>query len=237
MGMNLGYKTTQLFLGDGIRINNNQFSNGFHADGTWWGGSISGGKEGTLLTEADYIDLGIVTDEQEQVSVGGISVPIFFTSNVFNWNIGPRLIRLTITGIIPDGAYIGIGADYPIGSSSPSKPYYSAVNGKSNVSVFRFKLERWITLNTFALNNLTPSIVQYRRKYLYEITDTASMWNPVVPSPGAHSSLSKWTISGYSTSFINGTRNLAYTLNLDFSNNIGGHTVEGINPRSFGDFK
>jgi hypothetical protein len=234
MAMTLGYETTKLFLGNDIKITNDQYENGFALDGTWVKGTISGGKEGNLLNECDYIDLGIVTNESEQVTIGGIRVPIPFTTNAVTWNIGQRLIRITITGIIPDGIYVGTGSDYA------NKPYKTAVNGKSNASVFRYKMNRWITLNSFSSGNWVPNIVQYRRKYLTEIDDI-SKWNERPADSTSHTKLAKWTVSGYSTSFINGTRNLSYTLNLDYSNNNIGLTdsyvKRGINPRSMGDFR
>jgi hypothetical protein len=236
MAMNLGYQTTKLFIGNNIRITNDQYDNGFDAQGLWQGNPIQGGRSGINLTEADYIDLGIVTNESEQVSIGGITVPIPFTSNKYTWNIGQRLIRLTITGIIPDGLYTGIGLG----------KYNSPVYGKSNASVFRYKLNKFITLNTFISAgegiNWVPGIVQYRRKYLIEIDDDASNWEPEVSSVVPHTKLAKWTVSGYTTSFINGTRNLSYTLNLDYSNNNVGlkmdsYVSRGIMPRELGDFK
>lgn len=236
MAMNLGYKTTKLLLGYDLRITNAAYDAGFKTDGTWDTGYKIATARGSSVNpnENDYIDLGIVTDENEQTSIGSVRIPIPFTANAYNWAIGGRVIRVTISGIIPDGVYVSMGTDV---TNNP----YTNLNGLSNVSVFRFKMARFITYSTFSLNNIQPTIVQYRRKYLYEVDDDTDnwFWGSSTYTPGTYTNFAKWTVTGFSGNFIQGTRNYAYTINLDLANNspdlINAPTMSGVNPRPFGD--
>jgi len=256
-----GLKTRKMYINsNSIVIKDAQFFDGWEDDGSWDGTSISGGngskqyllgilgsRDTTKLFEDDYIDLGIVTDEKEDLSIGAItlSIPGTGAGDRINWAIGGKVLRLTITGIIPDGVYIPIRCatadkwtmEDTIGGGGSDKDdplFYSDVYGDpatpstlmSNTSVFRFKMNRLLAQRGFNLtNNASPARVKYRRKYINETL-----------APGTvNDNIGNYTVTGYGISFIQGTRNLRYTITLDLSNNQDSNLRKGIRPRAFGD--
>lgn len=215
MGINIGANTKKLYLGSEIVITNDQYDNGFSQSGTWSGGQIIYNGSTIDLTEDYYLDLGIVTEEREELTNGGIAIsaPTRGVDDRIFWGIGGKILRLTISGIIPDGLYIDING--------------GALNGKSNASVFKYKLNKYISYLAFNLTSQKfPNVVQYRRTYLIERNDITS-------TTTTH--LARYMLTGYNTSFINGTRNLAYTITLDLSNNIGLALGDNIYFKDFGD--
>lgn len=242
MAMTLGYQTRFLIIGtkSKVVITNDQYTSGFnYADnlptvgkgaGKWAGGSIGGAQ--IAMSESLYLDLGIVTDEREEFSSGGIplSVPLTGAGSRINWNVGGKIIRVTITGIIPDGIYTSL-------SSTDN------LNGMSNASVFRYKLNKFFAYSSIAGDDETnqsymPNVVQYRRTYLYEMYTGSD-------HPTGDSYIASWTVTSYSFSFINGSRNAQYTITMDLSNNTEGillgsildKPISGIRPRAYGETK
>ena len=221
-------KTTKLFLNSGIKITNYQYDSGFINTGTWSGGSINGGSysTGVTLTEEDYIDIGVVDDEREEITLGGISysLPGSGVNNRIFWGIGGKILRITITGLIYDGSYVAI--------SSLSK-----FNGMSNVSVFKYKMIKLLGYQTIigavSASTFFPNVVQYRRRGIYE------KYLPSAPTYSAtETHLAKWMIVGYSGGYVSGTRNYRWTLTLDLSNNNTNgldNDTTGIYPKPFGE--
>lgn len=230
MAMNLGYNTPKLFLGQNIVITNSQWDSGFDTAGNWVGGSISGGYSAspTVLTEMDFIDLGIVTDEREELTMGGIplSIPGTSVSTRLFWAVGGKVLRVTISGIIPDGVYVNCDS---------GGTYAGFFSGKSNSSVFRFKLNKRLGYQTvLSDSSFIPNAVQYRRRMLKEMQSNAS----------GGTQLAKWILTGYALGFVEGTRNLRYTLTLDLANNVTLSKLDplsddstGILTRTFGDVR
>ena len=237
MAMKLGYNTKKLFIGPDLKVTNVQEKTGFNPITgqvnipVWYDSSGGTGpsvnphiatKSGWVpLSEDHYIDLGIITDEREELTMGGLAVSAPGTSvsqRVF-WAIGGKVLRVSISGTILDGVYTGIGG--------------SSLNGKSNSSVFKYKMNKLIAyqrIQGFSTANLLLHVVQYRRKYMTESADDHG---------SDATNLAKWIITGYSCGFIQGTRNLSYTISLDMANNIdlvGNDPLnDGIGSREFGD--
>lgn len=208
MAMNLGIKTAKLWFvsnpsGSGdYNPSNDQYSNGFNHLGQW---VMSNNPR-----EEQYLDLGIITDEREDLSLGGIpySTPGTGTQSRIYWAVGGKILRLTLTGIIPDGYYVS--------SNSLDDAIY---HNRSNSSIFRYKLNRIISYQT-VLDSLTNiHNVRYRRRGILE----------------NNGSVSKWVLTSYSFSYIAGTRNIQYTISLDQANNVNAGLRDGIFPRNFGD--
>jgi hypothetical protein len=252
MAMNFGVKTTKLYFGHNIAITNDDYDHGFSVNGAWddryiYDSSYSSNGGMRVLCENDYIDIGFVTDEREEIAVGGIPLSFPGTSagaRLF-WAVGGKILRVTISGIIPDGNYVATGS-WPPGSSSANMAEYLALfNNKSNISVFRYKMNKRIAYANFGSNNenssLAPHIVQYRRVFITEIT-------PPTPTQPQNTQIAKWVMTGYSINFMEGTRVLRYTITLDLSNNLTGFLTamgeliagmdpltSGIGMRRFGD--
>jgi len=209
MAMKFGVSTTIMGIGRDFVFRNDNIFNGFNNTTGLW-------ITGTAPLESEYLDIGFVTDEREELSIGGVaySFPGEGTNSRIFLAIGGKILRVTITGIIPDGLY---------GSAE------SSYNGKSNSSVFKYKLNKYFAYQKIVESisdiNLLPHLVQYRRKYIYETEDVDT----------DNSEMGYWILTSYSTAFINGTRNISYTITLDQSNNFGRDLNSGINVRSFGD--
>lgn len=200
MAMNLGMKTTKLWFvpnGD-FSPNNNLYENGFNHLGVWVGGDPA-------PTENQFLDLGIIVDEREELTMGGIafSTPGTGTNARIFWAVGGKVLRVTISGIIPDGFYHSTD---------------SAYNNKSNASVFKYKLNKNMAYQDITDAFINLHSVRYRRKMLIENTDEVA----------------KWIMTSYSISHIQGTRNLQYTITLDQANNPLS-IKSGINTRAFGE--
>lgn len=211
MAMNLGMKTPKLWFANGnsdFNPTNTKYQDGFDSTGVWVGG-------GTAPTEEQYLDLGIVIDEREELTLGGIPISLPGTgvqSRVF-WAVGGKVLRVTISGIIPDGVYIPT-------STSDSDIYGSGVSTyKSNSSIFRYKLNKLLAYQDLLSGVITIHNVRYRRMGLLENTN----------------SVPKWVVTNYSYAFISGTRNIQYTMSLDMSNNVIDGISSGIRPRAFGE--
>lgn len=208
-----GTQTTKLFFKSGIT--NLQYSNGFNITGSLNIGVIPS------LYEDDYIDIGIITDEREELALGGYgwSAPGSSASQRVYWSISGKVLRVTISGIIPDGIYTSIGVE------SPNADTY---NGMSNSSVFRTKMNKiigYLSVYEKTAKVLTPASVYYRRKGIYEYT----------------SQIPQWVLTNFSSSYIEGTRNMRYSLSLEFSNNdtliSTAASSTGIRAREFGDIQ
>lgn len=207
---NGGTPTTKIFLKSGIT--NEQYSEGFYENGALNTSVL------TSILESEYIDIGIVTDEREELSLGGVSwsAPGSSASQRIFWAISGKVLRVTISGFIPDGTYVVTeGTTYA---------------NKSNSSVFRTKLNKLIGyLSVYEAGSLTkllhPCSIYYRRKGIYEYT----------------TGIPEWILTNYSISYIEGTRNMRYTLSLDFSNNdqliANAAGATGITAREFGDIQ
>lgn len=224
MAMNLGMKTTKLYLLSESRDfcpTNDQYSNGFGPTGTWVDAADP-------PMESDYLDLGIVIDEREEMASGGgipISLPFTGADDRLYWAIGGKIMRVTISGIIPDGIYV---------CSSGDPTELSIYNGKSNSSVFRYKLTKFLAYQNLANNFANAArlhVVRYRRKYMLENNDHVTLINL------RNWSIPCWVITGWSLGFEPGTRNLRYSFTLDMSNNIGANMDSYLSPRSFGDIQ
>jgi len=234
MAMNLGINTKKLYIGFTTIVTTNFEQNAFLTDGkmhrpTWDSNkSITSENIGSSI-EDTYIDLGIVTDEREELSVGSIAIPLpgMGGQHRLSWPIGGKVLRISLSGIIPDGEYVSMYTDNSI--ISP------IMHGKSNSSVFKYKMNRLITYQNIVDNlpesssslfrNTMPNIVQYRRTYIQENTlNTTSMTH-----------LSKYLIASYSMDFISGTRNIRYSLTLEMTNNTNLKLRDGIRPRDLGD--
>ena len=210
MAMNLGMKTPKLYfkISEYSGLTNNIYENGIKADGTW-----DTAVSSTVATEEQYLDLGIVLNEREEVTIGGIAFSLTGTGvndRVF-WAVGGKILRVSISGIIPDGIYVATDGS-------------TRFNGKSNASVFRYKLSKLIAYSDLTDGPLNIHLVRYRRKMLIE-----DNINDIIPI---------WVMTSYSCDYINGTRNLQYTITLDLANNIkilGSGLKDGIIPRNFGD--
>jgi len=255
MAMNLGYKTKQLIM-DGtrnIRMSNSTYDNLIGNDGIPVG-IVSRSKNDpapSVIKEREYLDLGIITDEGVDLSAGGIamSVPAVGAPSRYNWNVGGRVLRVTLTGIIPDGIYVVKPADGP--GVEPSDRLYWVLNGKSNASVFLYKLNKYFAYTSLFTKDAKakPNTCQYRRYYIDEKSlrsqaDLSEIWDDSYSSE-----IGSYVVTNYHTAFIKGTRHLQYTLTLDFANDAGNldydvtdpdsvdssEPLEGIYPRIEGD--
>lgn len=240
MAMNLGYKTKIMVVGttDDIRMSNYIYDNLFNKDGTpnkkYYD---SDGKENNL-SEEQYIDLGIVTGESEDTSIGSLatSIPTAGAGSRVVWAVGGRVLRIVLNGIIPDGSYV---------STDPK------FNGKSNSSVFRYKLNKFFAYKNIAKKDETtgkrewrPATVQYRRYGIDEkefYVDAGN--NNYIKQYDYHnkSEIASWVCTSYSASYIEGTKSMRYTIALDFANDIPasgydvGDDINGIRPKDVGD--
>lgn len=231
-----GTPTTKIYLM--ANINNDQYMYGWNANGTLSSDITPDSNLFNTHTqyltnpprtippwqihEKDYIDIGIVTDEREELALGGISwsSPGSSASQRLYWAISGKVLRLTISGIIPDGDYVSVdGGDM--------------YNGRSNTSVFRTKMNKLYgyvaVIGKDAYKMLSPATLHYRRKGIYEYYRNGDD----IPS---------WVLTNYSISYITGSRNMQYTLSLDFSNNDflitkASDDNVGIHPRTFGDIQ
>ena len=154
MAMNLGFRTRKIFLSSPtdtrqVILTPDAYDLGFGTDGVWNSATYDsqvayqGGSTGIAMNEGRYIDLGIVTGESEEYSAGNIPItyPGQSADNRKTLNIGMRLLRITISGIIPDGEYVATGT---VGDSE-----YTNVSGKSNASVFRYKVSKYLAYRDF----------------------------------------------------------------------------------------
>lgn len=219
-----GSKTTKLFLKSTAtyQLTNHQYYDGFESNGTWTGGNV---RTSILTTraplESDFIDIGIITDEREEVAIGGLPLSLPFTSasaRVY-WAIGGKTIRVSLSGIIPDGVYV---SDLSDGTN---------YNGKSNVSVFRFKMNQFFAYQAAFGGDVVPHQIQYRRKYL---TERYNGDYSVLASTGTThlegvSDIPQWIMTSYSFGFVDGSRNMRYSLTLEMANNMIGSDWDVIN--------
>jgi len=220
MAMNLGMKTPKLWFVTNMTAGDfnptNAENDSFNTNGTW--NTSTGGA--TAPREEQYLDLGIVLDEREELTMGGIpiSLPGTGVDNRLFWAVGGKVLRVTVSGIIPDGYYVS--------SNATDNTIYS---GKSCSSVFKYKMCRILAYQNFATggegfigNIANMHAVRYRRSMVYEKT------------PGSDAEeIAQWIITSYSFNYIQGTRNLQYTISLDLSNNSG--LPSNMRPRSFGE--
>jgi len=249
MALNLGYKTKQLIIGgtSNMRLTNDTYDNLINSSGIPIGTVYRGaGATGSTIQEMEFIDLGIITDENEDLTAGGIavSVPTAGAQNRYDWSIGGRVLRVTISGIIPDGIYV----------ADPSDPYYGILNGKSNASVFRYKINKIFAYTSLfgEDNTFKPCTVQYRRYYIDEkgrrnSSSLADAWTSDYTSE-----IGSYVVTNYHMALIKGTRHVQYTMTLDFANDSAGLLksggldvsvtnpdtntyIEGIYPREEGD--
>jgi hypothetical protein len=209
MAMKLGVQTTILLIGSND-VTIADYRSGFSpTTGDWIGG-------GTKPTEDQYIDIGFVTDEREELTLGGLaySTPGTGVQDRIFWAVGGKVLRVTISGIIPDGMYKGTYDD-------------TITEGMSNSSVFRYKVNKFISYQDLTDNVIYIHMIGYERKYLKEtgITTSTSLANIIC----------RWVMTGYSLSFIGGSRNLSYSITLDQAGNINNQLYSGIKPRQFGD--
>lgn len=223
--MDLGYRTKMMIIGscNQIRMAEADYDELATAGKITKGYWDSSGGSVTLLPEDKVIDLGIVTNETEDLSAGGIaiSVPTKPATSRYNWSVGGRVLRVTITGIIPDGIYY-----VATGDSATNKAKYE---GKSNASVFRLKVNEALAYSSLwggSNNSRTPNTIQYRRAYLSEKDKTG------YSGTTSTSELGSYVITNYNLSLIEGTRHLQYTMTLDFSNDVFGGT-QRIDPGDY----
>lgn len=232
MAMNLGFRTKKLFLNQNAttcKINGSFVTNGtYTVASTFTSAGLfdNGASSADSIDEVSYIDLGIVTDERKDLAVGTIDFPIPTggISNNLTWAIGSKVYRLNISGIIPDGLYVA--ATQASTTPVPNIPN-TDFSSKSNSSVFILKMSKLIgeqnLLNgpatTFGLN-LNPCIVYYDPHYISEANNTST--------PNL---LPKYIITGFSYSFIPGTRCLQYSMSMV----LGLNTNMNYTMRSFGD--
>jgi len=211
---NLSSKSVKLFIGDTLQprlavvvgnVTVNQVDDGFNSIGAWVGGSMyhvdsNGNYTNNTVSETDYIDIGYVTDERDEVSIGGIgiSLPGTGADNRIFWAVGGKTVRVTISGIIPDGLYYDISG--------------GSLMGLSNSSVFKYKMNKYIAYQATSLSNLFPHIVHYRRRYVNESVDGGTI---------------RYVIVNYSSSFIEGSRHLKYSISLDMAGNVSVPTNYG----------
>lgn len=181
------------------------------------------GRTGTIRTplEEDYIDIGYVTDEREELALGGLgfTLPGSSSDQRISWSISGKVTRITITGIITDGVYKTVNGYTGVGDGQ----YFSeadnvAMDGASNVSVFKFKMNKLLSYQKFQpFDNIFPNIIQYKRYLLHERryvnTPTGSINYPEVLDN--KSELAFFVIVGYSSAPISGTRHLSYNLSLE----------------------
>jgi len=243
MAMNLGYKTTKIFINpstSAVGITNDQY------DDNWTGGQWGGGNviditgAAASLRERDFIDIGAVTDEREETVTGGMSLSLATkgADARSNWSVGGRILRVTLSGIVADGIYVSVDGTGFTGDIN--------LNDKSNVSVFRYKLNKYSAYQNLAGQGksaaLLPGTILYRRKYIYEIFNETSPGSDTETLITGWTNVARWNMTGYSISFINGTRNIRYSISLELANNVfttssaylSSDTI-GIRPRSFGD--
>jgi len=237
MAMNLGYKTKQLILGetDNIRLSNETYDDLIATNGEPQGTVYNSSSDaGHTILENEYIDMGIITNESEDLSAGGIalSIPTGGAGSRMNWAVGGRVLRINLSGIIPDGTYVVKSGD----------PDHAVLSGKSNSAVFRYKVNRFFayaSLFSASDRKLRPNTVQYRRYYINEKVYTAGPW-----SKAKSSEVGSWVCTNYNISLVEGTRHLQYTLTLDFANDFGdlnpgevdgSSFKEGIQPRPPGE--
>ena len=242
MSMNLGYRTTKIFLNpskSAIGITNDQYDDNW-ASGQWGGGQIIGtDNSAKALEETDFIDIGAVTSEREELSASTMSLSLATkgADARANWSVGGRILRVTISGIIADGTYISeTDGDNFTGDSK--------LNNKSNASVFRYKLNKYFSYQNIAgqgsSQGILPGTILYRRKYIYEIFNEDGEGEDTLIT--GWTNLARWVVSGYSIAFINGTRNIRYTFTLELANNVLppfnaylSSDTQGIRPKEFGD--
>lgn len=241
MAMNLGYKTKIMVVGttNGIRMSNYIYDNLFKKDGTP-DNSYYYNSDGEIhnLGEEQYIDLGIVTGESEDTSIGSLatSIPTADAGSRVVWAVGGRVLRIVLNGIIPDGSYVSTDPNF---------------NGKSNSSVFRYKMNKVFAYSNLGKKNkdtdkreFRPATVQYRRygineKEFYEKDGNGNY----IKQYDYHnkSEIGSWVCTSYSVSYIEGTKNMRYTIALDFANDIpaSGYDIDndinGIHPKDVGD--
>jgi hypothetical protein len=232
MGINIGYKTRKLYFGHSLRVSNDADEMGFDAQGRWNIGYTVEVPSSRLIREDDYLDLGILTDEREELALGSIAIPVpgAGAQHRISWSVAGRVLRLTLSGIIPDGLYV---SQYSNGNIIDS-----SLHGRSNASVFRYKVNKYlaytnvldsgnnvpIKIGPFSLDVAgLPAVVQFRRTYLQENTGNNK------------TNLSRFIITSYSVDFIQGTRNLRYTLTLEMGNNTGLNLQDGIKAKNIGE--
>ena len=236
MAMNLGYDTKMLVIGrtTELMVGNDEYDTLIGSDGLPANSKVHPNNAAArAIYEKEYIDLGIITSENEDLTAGGIaiSVPTGGAASRINWSIGGRVLRVTISGIIPDGTYVA-------NSGNPLDTDASKLNGMSNVSVFRYKINKWFGYTSLLTpitedRTISPNTVQYRRYYMKE--KDKSSWSGLTDD----SELASYVVTNYSFSLIEGTRHGQYSMTLDFSNDLGTPTVEdsddGISPTIEGD--
>ena len=204
---NSNTKTIKLFIRNtGSTFADNltvaQYDNGFLSDGTWDSGTYA-----TIPSEDDYIDIGFVNDEREELSIGGLpfALPGTGADQTYNWAIMGKIMRVTISGTIPDGLYVPTSTAVSNSSSTTwasSNVYGSDITTyKSNSSVFKYKMSKLIAYQAVVFG-LTESLlihnVYYRRRYLIDQSSTST------------NRPTNWVLSSYSAGFIEGTRVLKY---------------------------
>lgn len=233
MAMRLGYKTKMLIVGDvkDVRLSNNTYDNLVDISTGKAIGQVAHSQFGSMhqIKEDEYIDLGIITSETEDLTAGGVAVSVPLTNKRINWAVGGRVLRINISGVIPDGVYV---AD----TSNSDDKYATFLNGKSNSAVFRYKINKFFAYTSILTNGSknNPNTVQYRRYGVNE-KDAPGTW-----SSRYTSEIGSWVVTNYNTSYIEGTRHLKYTLTLDFANDVAtslnfDSLTEGMKPRDEGD--
>lgn len=247
MAMNLGTRTTKLFVDTTnreLRISNDQWEDPW-TDGDWGGLKVYAESQiYRELTEEDFIDIGYVTDEREEVAAGGFAITWIGkgADTRQNISISGKILRVTLSGIIPDGIYRSVDVpDQFYANKLPDGTTRSfSLNGLSNASVFRYKMNKYFAYTNFfgTSGKNYPNSVQYRRRLIKEAYD----WFGSDPKTN-DSDIARYVVTGYSIGFIAGTRNITYTITLDMAGNAGllavGHSplsdlTKGIRPNTFG---
>lgn len=215
MAMNLGIRPNILFINTSYATNAKFMK--FNTNGTY-------SDLADTMSEAVYIDLGIVTDVRNDNTIGTINFNLPFTKNTSNfvWAVGSKISRITVSGIIPEGQYVS-GVDTHLSDTPPAvcTNIYDLdelslgprLRYRSNTSVFLYKMNKHIAGQSISTSssgtsalNLEPCICHFYYPGIKMVGDTSDV-------------MMKYTVVGFGYSYINGTKHLQYSLSLELNYN------------------